>query len=839
MKHTLKRIAALLMAALLLCAGTAFAATDGYEFGTLGKKTAEALVKPGQYEITLSVPGAVASEEYSEIIVMVDASSSQGANLNKLKETLVDIAEQVLHNDGSMRLTLMGFGMGPALVGSFYNAQTLDDYLADVTQADLRQGVSATNCEAALQFVTKYINKSEKLGKTYVLFTSDGMTNMDETAFELLTWQEHSEWYMSGANPADIAGYAAGGQADLLITGGPILSPTARLYPELSAAVEVAAVKYGVKSDEHIAAVDALYAGITGDENCADYVTAAFEDVIRFGQKNELLDGNAASTSEYEKAFLAYADGAMTNAYLCTIHGMAKAAFYPDWYNLGTWGARAAAAADKLAGNEKVLELCMLDFSNKGTTWMNPASTGANHVTSSKIKYESSNNYTATIDKMIGLTKEMFTTVYENATVVDPMSKWVTNPYDIRIYEDDLLIYEDGSWLYEDKQPAANPITLSNNADGRTVITWRIKDGPLLYTDRYFLKYKVDVDETAEGFQYGTEYLANDPTHVEYVDENGVEQERDIPVPDVKENQPADTFEEGEKGIRIYKGTPEGKPLSDITFEVYRVVPAPGEQLTPRPAYEEYSKYAVPANLVATLTTDGAGYAAFNMTKNGCEEGFYLIIERDSDKVVKPVEPFYISVPMPDPVTGELMNVVDIYPKNTTNPEEEPDLPPVIPDEPEYDDEGRLTIIKHAQGSTSTVLEGAQFQVYRLAEAGEEYTLTAVVDGQEVGIVPVMNGGEPVIITSGANGVAQSPVLPCGLYFIVETQAPAGYNLLDAPIAVFVTNTSAEVAVYVANIPGVQLPETGGPGTVMLNVSGMALCCAALLMVLRKTRRAA
>ena len=78
------------------------------------------------------------------------------------------------------------------------------------------------------------------------------------------------------------------------------------------------------------------------------------------------------------------------------------------------------------------------------------------------------------------------------------MSKWVTlDPSSIRIYEDDLLIYRYGEgWLYEDKQPAADPITLENNDDGRYQITWRIKDGNLLYSDRYFLKYIVDVDET-------------------------------------------------------------------------------------------------------------------------------------------------------------------------------------------------------------------------------------------------------------------------------------------------------------------------------------------------------
>ena len=142
MKQATGKTAALLFTVLLifsLMISVHAADNDGYIFDDLGKKAAQPLVTPGRYEVTVSVPGAVETEEYSEIIVMVDASSSQGANLQKLKAMLVRLAEDVLHDDGSMRLTLMGFGMGPARGGSFYNAETLEEFLIGVTQADLRQ----------------------------------------------------------------------------------------------------------------------------------------------------------------------------------------------------------------------------------------------------------------------------------------------------------------------------------------------------------------------------------------------------------------------------------------------------------------------------------------------------------------------------------------------------------------------------------------------------------------------------------------------------------------------------------------------------------------------------
>jgi len=841
MQKMTHRIASLFLALMLLMsfAAPAFAADDSLTFGDLGSKTATKLVRPGQYEITLSVPGAVETEEYSEIIVMVDASSSQGTNLDKLKSMLIGLAEDVLHNDGSMRLTLMGFGMGPRRVGSFYNAETLAAYLKDVTQADLRQGVSATNCEAALEYVEDYINASGKLNKTFVIFTSDGMTNMDETGFALSAWLDHPEWYMSGATAPMIARYAAGGQADLLMTEGTILTPTYALYPELSLDLELARKNYGLSSDEYSAAVDALYNAITASEEAGiAYTEALWEDVYAYSGMT-FADDALYSTSEVEKAFLVYHDGIATNSFLCTIHGMKNASFYPDWYNLGTWGARAAEAADSLANNNKVTELYMMDFASKNNTWMNPASTTANHCTSDKITYNTASNFSAAVDKIETLADEIFVTVYKNTTVTDPMSKWVTlDPSSIRIYEDDLLIYRHGEgWLYEDKQPAANPITLEKNDAGRYQITWRIKDGNLLYSDRYYLKYIVDVDETAEGFEYNTDYPANDPTYVTYTDAKGEEKSSNIEVPDVQEPDGKDNIPEGEQGFEIYKSSSvDGTPISGIQFDVYKVVPAAGEHLSPQPAEEEYSKYMTAENKIGTITTDSNGYGYMNLTDMGLGNGFYLIVEQANSKVKAPVAPFYVSMPMPDPETGALMDVVVMYPKNETTKPTKP-IEPDIPDEPDEPTTGKIAILKHCEGNEALVLAGAEFQVYRIANEGEEAVITTTHGDQTVGLVPYIRDGAEVLITTGEDGYGISESLPHGLYYLVETTAPNGYNLLEAPVLVCVTATSHETAfaVKIPNEPGMMLPETGGTGVYVYTVSGLVLCAAAIcLIVIRK-----
>lgn len=838
MANWAKRLTAcMLTAAMLLGMACGGALADGLEFAGMGKKEAEALAQPGEYEITVSVPGAVKTDKYSEIIVMVDASSSQGANLDKLKTTLVDIADKVLHNDGSVRLTLMGFGMGPKNVGSFYNAETLESYLAGVTQADLRQGVSATNCEAALDFVREYIELSERLEKTAVIFTSDGMTNMDETAFKLTDWKEHPEWYMSGATPVMIASYAAGGQADLLLSGGHILTPTAELFPQESQAVAMAKAQYGMGSDQYNAAVDALYNKITETEDGASaYLTAVYKAVIRADGKEP---DSAYSTSDYEKAFLNYYDGVMMNSYLCAIHGMKNAAFYPDWYNLGTWGGRAAEAADKLAANGKVLQVHVLDFANKVNTWMNPDSTTNHHVTSGKIQYHTASNYQAAVDQMLGVSMEVFETVYADVTVVDPMSKWVTlDPSTIRIYNGDTLVYRYGEgWLISDP-PTAEPITLTQDGD-QYQITWKIKDGPLYYTDRYSLKYVVNVDETEAGFEYGAEYPANGPTYVEYTDENGNEQTKDVTVPQVKENLPPDDFAEGEKGITIIKEDREsGKGISGIQFSIYKVVPVEGLVMNSIPGAEEIAAFKTSENFVATIETDGTGYAAYNFTKHGLEDGLYMIVEHENAKVTAPVDPFYVRIPMPDPVTGEMMNVVQINPKNELKPVEEELIPPVTPDDTVEDEElGRFTILKHDAASESTVLAGAEFAIYKpVAEGTEGAEELTYGEDQKVWAVPV----NTALVVTGANGMATSGELDFGLYFLVETKAPAGYNLLEKAIPVWVTETSYldENAVKIPNEAGFFLPETGGRGTVAIMMAGVALCGAAIVLLARKKARA-
>jgi|GEM_PF-1729133 len=295
-------------------------------------------------------------------------------------------------------------------------------------------------------------------------------------------------------------------------------------------------------------------------------------------------------------------------------------------------------------------------------------------------------------------------------------------------------------------------------------------------------------------------------------------------------------------GLRIYKtaaGT--GSPLSDITFDVYHVVPAEGETLGATPTEAEVARYAVAENLVGTITTDATGYAGIALAQST-----YLVVERhNANKVVAPVSPFYVNVPLAETVTSEdgtvvtvLHDIVSIYPKN--EPVTPPEEPPVVPPVPD-NVTGMFEIAKHDASNPGTMLQGARFEVYRAATLQDTQTVTLLCDGVSYAAVPVLVGDSILTLTTDEFGEATSPGLTCGTYFLLEVQAPAGYNRLAEAVMVTVSpNVVSQTArVEIANQKGVVMPETGGMGTRAFWALGSVLAVgASILLVTQRRMRA-
>lgn len=160
-------------------------------------------------------------------------------------------------------------------------------------------------------------------------------------------------------------------------------------------------------------------------------------------------------------------------------------------------------------------------------------------------------------------------------------------------------------------------------------------------------------------------------------------------------------------------------------------------------------------------------------------------------------------------------------------------------------------------------LEGAEFKLHN---ANNKW---AIVDSNNkvTGWADTEDGGST--LTSDASGLFKVIGLDDGTYYLKETNAPAGYNLLSSEITVVITatttngqawtngqassaltnlavtadgtagtgDTSTGIAgITVANNKGSTLPETGGMGTTVLYVGGGALVLLAVVLLIAKRR---
>lgn len=157
---------------------------------------------------------------------------------------------------------------------------------------------------------------------------------------------------------------------------------------------------------------------------------------------------------------------------------------------------------------------------------------------------------------------------------------------------------------------------------------------------------------------------------------------------------------------------------------------------------------------------------------------------------------------------------------------------------------GGASILKVDTGCTP--LAGATFQVYRDA-AAEEIAEAVYVDGIEGPVIPVdfydnaeLTGEKVYTVTSDADGKGIIYGLAYGTYYLVETAAPEGYNLLTEPVVLTVDAAShtQDRAVTVVNSAGFTLPETGGTGTVLFMAVGGGIIALALVLMVPKKKKA-
>ena len=145
------------------------------------------------------------------------------------------------------------------------------------------------------------------------------------------------------------------------------------------------------------------------------------------------------------------------------------------------------------------------------------------------------------------------------------------------------------------------------------------------------------------------------------------------------------------------------------------------------------------------------------------------------------------------------------------------------------------------------VLDGAKFKLFTADENGTEIKL--VKDGNVYR--PAKSNETAVEIVAGQATIVG---LDKGTYYLEETEAPAGYNILTSRVAVNMTNGSllntektetseageeVKVPVYalaVVNKTGTELPSTGGIGTTIFYALGGLMAVGAGVLLVAKKR---
>lgn len=175
-----------------------------------------------------------------------------------------------------------------------------------------------------------------------------------------------------------------------------------------------------------------------------------------------------------------------------------------------------------------------------------------------------------------------------------------------------------------------------------------------------------------------------------------------------------------------------------------------------------------------------------------------------------------------------------------------------------------INLYKYAKGEETKALANAKFKLARVAtqeeiDAGEATSLVVGFANKEKVVYvdfydnadwtvaadetttdgETATNGKVDVVTTDAEGKAMLYGLEAGDYYLVEIQAPAGYNMLNYPIEVTLNETSAseDNVVKVANSDGFQLPATGGMGTVLFTVVGAGIVSGAGVSLVFKKRR--
>ena len=241
------------------------------------------------------------------------------------------------------------------------------------------------------------------------------------------------------------------------------------------------------------------------------------------------------------------------------------------------------------------------------------------------------------------------------------------------------------------------------------------------------------------------------------------------------------------------------------------------------------------------VTVDGVTLDAGKYVLNQTDNGFTLTIKvmELQEKVGKEIKVTYTAVTNDKAVTVISKNSATLtYSNNPTDSESKTTTPKY--EETVYS--AKLVIDKYQKDDESKKLANAKFVLKN--DEGKYYKYTAATESAAAQVEWVKNQADATEVTTDTNGAAAFNGLKDGTYKLVETAAPAGYNLLANEVEVTINGADATevdlssltATAKVENSTGTTIPETGGIGTTIFYVAGGLLVLGAVILLITKKR---
>lgn len=153
-------------------------------------------------------------------------------------------------------------------------------------------------------------------------------------------------------------------------------------------------------------------------------------------------------------------------------------------------------------------------------------------------------------------------------------------------------------------------------------------------------------------------------------------------------------------------------------------------------------------------------------------------------------------------------------------------------------------VVDKVEKGTGTKLANAEFVLYKkdtATNAVTYYKLTTTAGINEAKVEWVDNATDATVLKTDDNGAAEFIGLSDGTYYLKETKAPDGYNVLTADVEITIAGNENDTTTLthtqkVENNKGALLPETGGIGTIGLTALAVAVVACALFLPKKKNR---